>query len=103
MYLNGVGARPWPARSSRAVLPIPARDPARRLRRQYPLAIGLLHASFNASGHERGWQYVPAMIMLTLAVMVYRPLPSRSVTRGFARAWSQTQRPCAPQASLSGR
>jgi hypothetical protein len=38
------------------------------------LAIGLLHASFNASGQMSavpgGWQYAPAMIMLILAVMV---------------------------------
>ena len=34
--LGHKGARPWPARSTRAVLPIPARGPARRLRRQYP-------------------------------------------------------------------
>ena len=40
--------------------------------------------------------------VLTLAVMVYRPLPGRSVTGGFAPAWSQTQRPCAAP-SLSGR
>jgi hypothetical protein len=32
------------------------------------------------------------MIMLTLAVMVYRPLPGRFVTRGFAPAWSQIVR-----------
>jgi uncharacterized protein len=68
------------------------------------LAIG---RSFNASGQMSavpgGWQYAPAMIMRTLAVMVYRPLPGLSVTRGFAPAWSQTQRPCAPRGSLSGR
>ncbi len=38
------------------------------------LAIGLLHASFSASGPDdrgpRRGQYAPAMIMLTLAVMV---------------------------------
>jgi hypothetical protein len=42
----------------------------------------------------RGWQYAPAMIMLTLAVMVIARLPGRSVPGGFAPAWSQTQRPC---------
>jgi len=40
------------------------------------LAAGLLHASFNASGAlpvlTGGWQYVPAMIVLTLACAVHR-------------------------------
>lgn len=40
------------------------------------LAAGLLHASFNASGAlpilSGGWQYVPAMILLTVAVAVLR-------------------------------
>ena len=40
------------------------------------LAAGILHASFNASGAlpvvSGGWQYVPAMIVLTLAVAVVR-------------------------------
>ena len=54
------------------------------------LAIGLLHASFNASGQlsavPGGWQYVPAMILLTLAVIGYRRLRGRSFTRGYAPA-----------------
>ena len=40
------------------------------------LAAGLLHASFNASGAlpilSVGWQYVPAMIVLTLGVAAHR-------------------------------
>ena len=54
------------------------------------LAIGLLHASFNASGGmsavPAGWQYIPAMIVLTLAVIVYRRLRGRSFARGYAPA-----------------
>jgi membrane protease YdiL (CAAX protease family) len=52
------------------------------------LAIGLLHASFNASGQMSavpgGWQYVPAMIILTLAVIAYRRSRGRSFSRGLA-------------------
>jgi membrane protease YdiL (CAAX protease family) len=40
------------------------------------LAVALLHASFNAAGSmaavQGGWQYVPAMIVLTLLVVAYR-------------------------------
>ena len=54
------------------------------------LAIGLLHASFNAAGQMSavpgGWQYVPAMIMLTLAVIAYRRVRGRSFSRGLAPA-----------------
>ena len=54
------------------------------------LAISLLHASFNASGQMSavlgGWQYLPAMIALTAAVIVYRRLRSRSFIYGFAPA-----------------
>jgi uncharacterized protein len=54
------------------------------------LAIGLLHASFNASGQLSAvpgeWQYIPALIVLTLAVIVYRRLRGRSFTHGFAPA-----------------
>ena len=54
------------------------------------LAIGLLHASFNASGQMSavpgGWQYIPAMIMLTIAVIAYRRRRGRSFTHGFAPA-----------------
>ena len=54
------------------------------------LAIGLLHASFNASGGMSavpgGWQYIPAMIVLTFAVIAYRRLRGRSFARGYAPA-----------------
>jgi uncharacterized protein len=54
------------------------------------LAIGLLHSSFNAAGQLSAvagdWQYIPAMIVLTLAVIGYRRLRGRSFTRGFAPA-----------------
>jgi membrane protease YdiL (CAAX protease family) len=54
------------------------------------VAIGLLHASFNASGQMSavpgGWQYIPAMIILTLAVIAYRRRMGRSFTHGFAPA-----------------
>jgi membrane protease YdiL (CAAX protease family) len=47
------------------------------------LAVALLHASFNASGSmaavDGGWQYIPAMIVLTLIVVAYR---SRRPRRG---------------------
>jgi len=52
------------------------------------LAVGLLHASFNASGAldvaRGGWQYIPAMIILTLLVTAYRSLQGRSATQGYA-------------------
>jgi membrane protease YdiL (CAAX protease family) len=54
------------------------------------LAIGLLHASFNASGQLSAvpgeWQYIPAVIVLTLAVIAYRRLRGRSFSHGFAPA-----------------
>jgi uncharacterized protein len=52
------------------------------------LAVGLLHASFNASGAlsvtRGGWQYIPAMIALTLLVTAYRSLRGRSAVQGYA-------------------
>jgi uncharacterized protein len=47
------------------------------------LAAGLLHASFNASGAilSGGWQYVPAMILLTVAVAVFRQRRRRSTAQ----------------------
>jgi hypothetical protein len=40
------------------------------------LAVGLLHASFNAAGHlsaaDGGWQFIPALILLTLLVAAVR-------------------------------
>jgi membrane protease YdiL (CAAX protease family) len=54
------------------------------------LAIGLLHASFNASGQmsavHGGWQYVPAMVLLTLAVVAYRRWRGRSFVHGSVPA-----------------
>lgn len=52
------------------------------------LAIGLLHASFNASGSMAAvpgdWQYIPAVIILTLLVVAYRAWRGRSFTHGYA-------------------
>ncbi|HLL69680.1 MAG TPA: CPBP family intramembrane glutamic endopeptidase [Micromonosporaceae bacterium] len=52
------------------------------------LAIGLLHAAFNASGSMAavpgGWQYVPAVMVLTVAVAAYRRWRGRSFTQGYA-------------------
>jgi membrane protease YdiL (CAAX protease family) len=53
------------------------------------LAVGLLHASFNASGQMaaiHGWENIPAMIVLTLAVIVYRRYRGRSFSRGSVAA-----------------
>ena len=51
------------------------------------LAIGLLHSSFNAAGQLTAvagdWQYIPAMILFTLAVIAYRRLRGRSFSRGY--------------------
>lgn len=50
------------------------------------LAAALLHASFNASGAlsvvPDGWQYVPALAILTLLVTVHRRLRGRSLVDG---------------------
>jgi uncharacterized protein len=47
------------------------------------LAAAMMHASFNASGAlsvvPDGWQYVPALIILTLLVTVHRRLSGRSL------------------------
>jgi membrane protease YdiL (CAAX protease family) len=52
------------------------------------LAVALLHASFNASGSMTAvpgeWQYVPAVIVLTLLVIAYRRWRGRSFTQGYA-------------------
>lgn len=54
------------------------------------LAIGLLHASFNGAGSlaaaPAGWQYIPAVILLTLLVVAYRRWRGRSFTQGHAPA-----------------
>ena len=47
------------------------------------LAAAMLHASFNASGAlsvvPDGWQYVPALVILTVLVTVHRRLTGRSL------------------------
>ncbi len=52
------------------------------------LAVGVLHASFNASGAmdvtPDGWQYVPAVILLTLLVAAYRALRGRPIDQPVA-------------------
>lgn len=52
------------------------------------LAAGVLHASFNASGAlpvlSGGWQYVPAMIALTLVVAANRVRQGKSLVKGCA-------------------
>jgi len=54
------------------------------------LAVALLHASFNAAGSmaavQGGWQYIPAMIILTLLVVAYRAWRGRSAVHGNAVA-----------------
>ena len=50
------------------------------------LAVAVLHASFNASGAlsvvPDGWQYVPALAVLTAFVVIHRRLRGRSLTQG---------------------
>jgi len=52
------------------------------------LAAGLMHASFNAAGAmvviPGGWQSIPALIILTLAVTAYRARRGLSMTDGYA-------------------
>lgn len=54
------------------------------------LAAGLLHASINAAGAmviaPGGWQLVPALILLTFGVVVYRSVRGRSAVGGHAPA-----------------
>jgi hypothetical protein len=48
------------------------------------LAVGILHASFNASGNlgfPGGWQFLPALLLLTIGVAVARRVRAR---RGVA-------------------
>src|ERR671917_1406029 len=55
------------------------------------LAVGVLHASFNASGGmdvtPDGWQYVPAVVLLTVLVAVYRALRGRPVDQPVRSTW----------------
>jgi hypothetical protein len=50
------------------------------------LVVAVLHASFNASGAlsvvPDGWQYVPALAVLTGLVVLHRRLRGRSLTQG---------------------
>jgi len=54
------------------------------------LAVAVLHASFNASGGlssvPGGWQYAPALVVLTLGVVAYRTARGRSFVAGDAPA-----------------
>ncbi|HET9649297.1 MAG TPA: CPBP family intramembrane glutamic endopeptidase [Microlunatus sp.] len=54
------------------------------------LAAGLMHASINAAGAmvivPGGWQMVPALVLLTLAVVGYRSWRRLSATDGYAPA-----------------
>jgi uncharacterized protein len=55
------------------------------------LAVGVLHASFNASGGmdvtPGGWQYVPAVVLLTLLVVAYRALRGRPIDQQVDSTW----------------
>jgi uncharacterized protein len=52
------------------------------------LAAGIMHASFNAAGAMAvlagGWQEIPALIVLTVAVAVYRSRKGLSTADGYA-------------------
>ena len=52
------------------------------------LAVGVLHASFNASGAmdviPAGWQYVPALLILTVLLLAYRALRGRPLDEAVA-------------------
>src|SRR3954447_20044749 len=54
------------------------------------LAAAMLHASFNASGAlsvvPDGWQYVPALVILTVLVTLHRRLSGRSLVDGHVDA-----------------
>ena len=56
------------------------------------LAVGVLHASFNASGGmdvtPGGWQYVPAVILLTVLVAAYRALRRRPIDQPVTATWT---------------
>jgi membrane protease YdiL (CAAX protease family) len=56
------------------------------------LAVGLMHASFNASGRlsaaHGGWQFLPALAALTVLVAGYRSMQEREVVH--TRHWRLT-------------
>jgi membrane protease YdiL (CAAX protease family) len=61
------------------------------------LAVAVLHASFNASGAlgvgVGGWQYVPALVVLTVLVTVARTVRGRSAVHGYAPALLPPEQP----------
>jgi hypothetical protein len=65
------------------------------------LAVGVLHASFNASGGmdvtPGGWQYVPAVVLLTVLVAVYRALRGRPIDQPVAPTWTAGSETAAAQ------
>ena len=67
------------------------------------LAAALLHASFNASGAlsvaAGGWQYVPALIVLTVLVTMHRRLRRRPLIDGRVDQRVQQVRSCPPELS----
>ncbi len=69
------------------------------------LAVGVLHASFNASGGmdvtPAGWQYVPAVVLLTVLVAAYRALRGRPVDQPVASTWPVDSGVAAPQQPAS--
>jgi membrane protease YdiL (CAAX protease family) len=71
------------------------------------LAVGFLHASFNAAGQlsaaDGGWQFLPALMLLTLAVGVHGRV--RQGRRSLRPRAGQSRRPAGvrPQAHAAGR
>jgi uncharacterized protein len=69
------------------------------------LAAAMFHASFNASGAlsvvPDGWQYVPALMVLTILVTVHRRLSGRSLTLADVDPVPATE--LLPQTGLSSR
>jgi uncharacterized protein len=69
------------------------------------LAVGVLHASFNASGGmdiiPGGWQYVPAVAVLALLVAAHRVVDKRRLTRPVTPTPPAEARAAAPDQSTS--
>jgi uncharacterized protein len=67
------------------------------------LAAGLMHASINAAGAmvviNGGWQHIPALIVLTVAVAAYRARRGLSFTAGFAPSLVPAANPVAVPAA----
>ena len=70
------------------------------------LAVGVLHASFNASGGmdvtPDGWQYIPAIILLTVLVAAYRALRGRPIDQPVAPTWPAGSEAAAAQPPAPG-